>query len=198
MAKIVISIFIFIIATVGCSPVDSEDYASSKIVKVVDFELSPDENKIAFSAITPLGNTDIFVIDIDGTNLKKLTFKDRSPSNHIAKFFKKHKWRNFFEINMDSPKWTKEGRIAFCEEITRHLITGVNTASLIQRTIEFDGSKKRIKNEEDEIVSRKPFDPINRPIISDQSKKHKKKIFLEDGIIWVLSYSKASPKKLIQ
>jgi len=198
MARIALSIFIFITVIVGCTPVDSEDYAKSRIVKVIDFELSPDEDKIAFSAITLVGNTDIFVIDIDGANLKKLTFKDRSPSNHIAKFFKKHKWRNFFEINMYSPEWTKEGRIAFCEEITRHHITGVNTAGLIQRTIEFDGSKKRIKTEEDEIARRKPFDPINRPIITDQSEKHKKKIFLEDGILWVLNYDKPSPRKLIQ
>ena len=198
MARIALSIFIIVVVVAGCAATSGKDYAKSRIVKVVDFELSPDEDKIAFSAITPVGNTDIFVIDIDGTNLKKLTFKDRSPSNHIARFFKKHKWRNFFEIDLHSPEWTKGGRIAFCEEITRHHITGVNTAGLIQRTIEFDGSKKRIKTEEDEIARRKPFDPINRPIISDQSEKHKKKIFLEDGILWVLNYDKASPRKLIQ
>ena len=198
MARIALSIFIIVVVVAGCAATSGKDYAKSRIVKVVDFELSPDEDKIAFSAITQVGNTDIFVIGIDGTNLKKLTFKDRSPSNHIARFFKKHKWRNFFEIDMHSPEWTREGRIAFCEEITRHHITGINTAGLIQRTIESDGSKKLIKTEEDEIVRRKPFDPINRPIIFDRSDKHKKKIFLKDGILWVLNYDKASPRKLIQ
>lgn len=198
MARIALSIFILVVVVVGCAATTDENYAKSRITNVVDFELSPDEDKIAFTAITPVGNTDIFVIDIDGTNLKKLTFKDYSPSNHIARFFKRHKWRNFFEIDMHSPEWTKEGRIVFCEEITKHHMTGINTAGLIQRTIESDGSKKRIKTEKDEVVRRKSFDPINRPIISDQSEKHKKKIFLENSTLWVLNYGEVNPRKLIQ
>jgi hypothetical protein len=104
----------------GCAKTD-------KIIKVIDFELSPGEDKIAFTALTPIGNTDIWVVDIDGGNLKKLTFKGLSPSNHAAVFFKKHKWRNFFEIDMHSPEWTKDRRIVFCQEITKHDMWGTHT-----------------------------------------------------------------------
>lgn len=185
-------IVIFSVLIYGCHQ------GPAQIVKVTDFQLSPDEDKIAFSAITPVGNSDIWVVNIDGTDLKKLTFKDQSPSNHIARFFRKHGWRNFYTIDMRSPEWTKEGRIVFCEDITRYHIYGVNNAGLRYLTIKTDGTDKRIKTDKDEIVRVKPFDLINRPIISDQSEKYKKKIFLKDGILWVLNFGEANPKKLIQ
>lgn len=192
--KLNICVLIFCIFFIGCAKVaDSKD-----IVKIIDFELSPDENKIAFSASTPVGNTDIWVVDIDGSNLKKLSFKDHSPSNHIARFFKKHKWRNFYVIDMSAPEWTKDGRIAFCEEITQYQNTGIRTAAVAYQTMKTDGSDKRPKTQKDEIVRRKPFDPINRAIISEESKKNKKKFFLTDGILWVLDYEKSNPEKLIR
>jgi hypothetical protein len=164
----------------------------------VDFELSPDEDKIAFSAVTTVGNTDIWVININGTNLKKLTFKDRSPSNHVARFFKKHKWRNYYEIDMHSPEWIKDGRIAFCEEITNHHVSGIRTVGLIYWTIKPDGSEKRRKRDTDQIVRRRPFSPIHSFELSDQSEKYKKKIFLKDTTLWFLDYGETIPKKLIQ
>jgi len=171
---------------------------SNGILSIIDFEISPDEDKIAFTARGQLGNADIWVVNIDGTGLKKLTFKDRSPSNHLARFFRKHKWRNFYEIDMHSPEWTKDGRIAFCERITKHHIYGVSTVGLRYWTIKPDGTDKKIKTPQDEIVQRKPFDPINRAVISDQSERHKKKIFLKDGILWYLDFGESSPKKLVQ
>ncbi len=101
---------ILCIILTGCSR-EPAGYSGKDIVKIVSFELSPDESKIAFSALTLIGNTDIWVKDLDGKNLKKLTFQDRSPTNRIAKFFKKHNWKNFFEIDMISPEWTASGRI---------------------------------------------------------------------------------------
>ncbi|MFC1621581.1 TolB family protein [Candidatus Omnitrophota bacterium] len=169
-----------------------------QIVKIIDFELSPDEDKIAFAAITPIGNSDIWVVDIDGTNLKKLTFKDRSPSNHVARFFKKRKWRNFYEVDIHSPLWTSDGRIAFAEETTRHHATGINIAGLTQRTIKPDGSDKRKKTDKDEIVRREPLSPIRSFEISDYSEKHRKKFFLKDDILWVLDLNETTPKKLVQ
>jgi Tol biopolymer transport system component len=181
----------------SCRYVSYESDLKSRIVKVTDFEISPDESKIAFSALTPVGNSDIWVVNIDGTGLKKLTFKDWSPSNHIAKFFKKRGWRNFFEINMHSPEWTKEGRIMFCEEITRYHSYGANSAGLRYLTMEINGDGKRIKTNNDQIAKRKPFDLVNRSIISDYSDRHKKKIFLKDNILWILDYKETNPKKLI-
>ena len=181
-------------AVPGCA----KAFDKTDIVKIVDFELSPDEEKIAFAAVTPAGNTDTWVVDINGTNLKKLTFKDRSPTNNLARFFKKRKWRGFYEIDVHSPLWTSDGRVFFCEEITSHHATGIKTVDLIQWTIKPDGTKKREKTDKDKVVRRKPFDPINRPIISDQSEKHKKKIFLKDGVLWVLNYDETSPRKLVQ
>lgn len=166
--------------------------------KVVDFELSPDENKVAFSATTPTGNTDIWVVDIDGKNLRKITHKDRSPTNKIARFFRKRKWRNFFKIDVHSPSWTTDGRIVFCEEITRHHAHGINSLALRYWTTKPDGSDKSIKKDTDKISARRPFDPINRAIISDQSGKNKKRIILKDGILWTQDYGKSNLKKLIQ
>ncbi|MBU3911371.1 MAG: hypothetical protein KKD90_02160 [Candidatus Omnitrophica bacterium] len=171
---------------------------ASQIVKVTDFELSPDEDKVAFSAITPIGNSDIWVVNIDGTDLKKLTFKDRSLSNHIARFFKNHKWRNFCRIDMHSPEWTRDGRITFCEEITRHHATGIYTKGLIYWTIKPDGEDKRPKNNTDDIVRRNPLSPIHNFELSDLSEKHNKKIFLKDDILWVLGEGETTPKSLIQ
>ena len=196
MAKAACWVVVIAIILAGCAAATPD--ARGQIVKIVDFELSPDEDKIAFSALTPIGNTDVWVVDIDGTNLKKLTFKDRSPSNHVARFFKKRKWRNFYEVDMHSPEWTKGGRIAFCEEITRHHETGVNTAGLIYRTIKPDGTDRRYKTDNDEIVRRKPFDPIHSFELSDQSEKHKKKIFLQDSTLWFLDFGETTPKKLIE
>jgi len=170
----------------------------SDIIKVTDFELSPDEEKIAFAAVTPVGNTDIWVVNIDGTGLKKLTFQDHSPSNHIARFFKKRKWRNFYEIDACFPEWTTDGRIMFREEITKHHNFGVNTYGLVYRTIKPDGTDKKSKIKKDKLADKGPFDPINRAILSDYSEKHKKKIFLKEGIAWVLDYGKDKPEKLIQ
>jgi len=194
MGRLVFLAVLFTVLVAGCG----QHYDASDIAKVVDFEISPDEEKIAFSASTRVGNTDIWVIDIDGTNLKKLTFKDRSPSNHIARFFKKRKWRNFFRADMHSPEWTRNGRIAFCEEIIRHHTMGVKTVGMLQWTINPDGSDKKTKTDRDEIARRRSFDPINRAIISDQSDKYKKRIILKEGILWVLDYGEVNPKKLIQ
>jgi hypothetical protein len=178
----------------GCIRIDD----SKGIVKIVDFQISPDEDKIAFSAITPAGNIDIWVIDIDSTNLKRLTFKDRSPSNHMARFFKKHKWRNFYEIDMHSAAWTKDGRIMFCQELTEHHKWGIRTVSSIYWTIKPDGTDKKRSTSRDEAAQRRPFDPINSPDISDFSEKHKKKIFIKDDTLYVLGDGSTTPKRLIR
>ncbi|MBU4590138.1 MAG: hypothetical protein KKG01_04355 [Candidatus Omnitrophica bacterium] len=193
MIRVGLYIILLGVVVSGCAQVGD----GARIVKIVDFEISPDEDKVAFSALTPVGNTDIWVVDIDGSNLKKLTFKDRSPSNHIARFFKKHKWRNFFRVDMHSPGWTKDRRIAFCEEITKHHTRGINTVAIRRLTIRPDGSDKKIKTDKDKITQRRPFDPINRPEVSDYSKKHETKIFLRDNTLWVLKNGETNPKKLI-
>lgn len=189
-----IAIFLFI---AGCS--SGRDVArKDDIVKIVDFELSPDEEKIAFTAVTPVGNTDIWVVDIDGTDLRKLTFKDRSPSNHIARFFKKRKWRNFFEVDMHSPKWTQDNKITFCQELTKHDKWGMHTVSLRYWAIISDGTNRMLKREEDKVVRRKPFSPIREFELSDYSDKYKKKIFLKDDTLWFLDSGETNPEKLIQ
>lgn len=180
----------------GCS--GAVNYSKNDIVKITDFELSPDEAKIAFSAITPVGNFDIWVVDIDGKNLKKLTFQDSSPTNHIAKFFKKRRWRNFFEIDMISPKWTTDGRISFCQELSKSDMWGTRTVNFMFWIINSDGTNKKSKKDEDKILQRRPFDPINRAEISDRSDKHKKKILLKNDDLWVLKDGEISPTKLIQ
>ncbi|MBU4312950.1 MAG: hypothetical protein KJ706_09560, partial [Candidatus Omnitrophica bacterium] len=149
-------------------------------------------------ALTPVGNTDIWVVDIDGSNLKKLTFKDRSPSNHIARFFKKHKWRNFFEIDMRFPEWTRDGRIMFCQKLTRHDMNGVRTVSLRYWTMDSEGKDKRPKREEDKIFQQKPFGPINRYKTSERSEKYGRKIYLKDDTLWILDNGETTPEKLIQ
>jgi len=69
-------------------------------------------------------------------------YTKKEAFDRTVNFFKKHKWRNFFEIDMHSPKWTRDGKIAFCEETTRHHTTGINTARLIQRTIRSNGTER--------------------------------------------------------
>lgn len=178
----------FIVIITGCS-FSPANYSKNDIIKITDFELSPDEGKIAFSAITPVGNLDIWVVGIDGKNLRKLTFKDHSPSNHIARFFKKHKWVNYFEIDMSSPKWTSDGRIAFCQKLTKSDIWGPHTLSLMFWTIKPDGTERK---------PIKPFEPVNRFEASFDSQKYKKKIFLKYGTLWYLNYGEVSPTRLIQ
>lgn len=189
----VILIAIFIAGCVGIEEAKKED-----IIKITDFALSPDEEKIAFAAVTPVGNTDIWVIDIDGANLKKLTFKDRSPSNHIARFYKRRKWRNFFKIDMHTPEWTRDGRIAFSQELTKYHRWGIDTVSIRYWTIKSDGSEKKGMIDNDRIVTKGPSGPINRYKTYEEAKRHKKKIFLRDGTLWTLDQGEASPKKLIQ
>jgi len=178
----------------GCG--GAVNYSKSDIVKITDFELSPDESKIVFSAITPVGNLDIWVVDIDGKNLKKLTFQDRSPTNHIAKFFKKRRWRNFFEIDIISPKWTTDGRISFCQELSKSDMWGTRTVNFMFWTINSDGTNK--KSKKDKVVQKEEPSPIRTFKISGLSDKHKKEIFLKYDTLWYLNYGETTPKKLIQ
>jgi len=197
MLKLALRVIIFGAFIAGCAN-QQVNYAKKDIVKITDFKLSPDEEKIAFSAVTPVGNLDIWVIDIDGKNLKKLTFQDRSPTNHIAKFFKKHRWKNFFEIDMISPKWTTDGRILFCQELSKSDMWSTRTVNYMFWTINSDGTNKKPKTDKDKILQRKPFDPINRAEISARSDKHKKKILLKNDDLWILRDGITSPQKLIQ
>ena len=176
---------ILCIILTGCSR-EPAGYTGKDIVKIVSFELSPDESKVAFSALTPTGNTDIWVKDLDGKNLKKLTFQDCSPTNRIAKFFKKHNWKNFFEIDMISPEWTADGRISFCQKLSKIDSWGEHAVNFIFWTINPDGTDKRPKTEKDKISQRKTFDPINRAEIIGRSEKYKKKILLKDGNLSIL------------
>jgi hypothetical protein len=196
MSNLAIAAVIFCVFITGCDS-ETASYARKDIVKIADFRLSPDEEKIAFSAVSLVGNLDIWVIDIDGKNLKKLTFQDHSPVNQIAKFFRKHRWKNFFEIDMCYPEWTNEGRIEFCQKLTRYDMWGPNIISMRFWTINPDGTGKKPKTTEDRIFQRKPFDPINRAEISEYSNKHKKKIFIKDNNILILDSESAAPLKLI-
>ncbi len=180
----------------GCS--GAVNYSKNDIVKITDFELSPDEAKIAFSAITPVGNFDIWVVDIDGKNLKKLTFQDRSLTNHTAKFFKKRRWRNFFEIDMISPKWTTDGRISFCQELSKSDMWSTRTVNYMFWTINSDGTNKKSKTDKDKVVQKEEPSPIRTFKISDLSDKHKKEIFLKYDTLWYLNYGEGTPKRLIQ
>jgi len=197
MLRVVLGVAILAAIIAGCvgSPAV---YTKNDIVKITDFELSPDEERIAFSAITPVGNLDIWAVDIDGKNLRKLTFQDHSPTNHIARFFKKRKWRNFFEIDMHYPDWTLDGKITFCQELTKYDIWGPNTVSLRFWTIKSDGTEKKPKTDKDKIYQKKPFDPIHRAEISDRSEKHKLTILLKNDYLWTLKDEEGTPKRLIQ
>lgn len=196
MLRIALGIIILGIITGGCN--GAVNYSKSDIIKITDFELSPDESKIAFSAVTPVGNMDIWVVDIDGKNLKKLTFQDSSPTNHIAKFFKRHRWRNFFEIDMISPRWTAGGRILFCQELSKSDMWSTRTVNYMFWTINPDGTDKKSKKDEDKILQRRPFDPINRAEISDHSDRYKIKILLKNNDLLILKDGETSPQRLIQ
>ena len=166
----------------GCS-LESHRHTAKDIIKITDFELSPDEEKVAFSAMAPVGNLDIWVIDIDGKGLKKLTFQDHSPTNHIARFFKKHHWADYFEIDMCSPKWTDNGRIAFCQELTKYEMWGPRTISRRFRTIKPDGTDKRPQVESDRVIKEKPSANI--------------KVLLRNGNLWILKDGEVTPERLI-
>jgi len=176
----------------------SDSYDKNYIVKIFDFELSPDEEKIAFSALTPIGNTDIWVVDINGKNLKKLTFKDRSASNHIARFFKKYKLNDYFEIDMHSPKWTKDGRILFCQKLSRHTLWDVYTVKLKNLTIRPDGTGAKAATSADEPTKKEIRGPVNIFKAFELSEKHKKKIFLRDNNLWYSDENNSVPRLLIQ
>ena len=193
MTRLLFCIIIFGVV-VGCM----QSYDATRVVKVIDFEISPDEDKVAFSALTPVGNSDIWVVDIDGTNLKKITFKDYSPSNRIARFFRKHNWRNFFEIDMRFPVWTKDGRIAFCQKLTKHDVQGVHIVSLRFWTINTDGGDKRLETDKDKSAQKRPSGLISKYKTSERSEKHGKNVYLKDDILWILDDGNSTPKKLIQ
>ena len=185
--KFLLYLAILVLAVSGCA----KTFDKADIVKIVDFELSPDEEKIAFAAVTPVGNTDIWVVDIGGTNLKKLTFKDNSPTNHLARFFKKQKWRNFYEVNMCTPRWTKDGDVSFCQKLTKHNIWGVRISNLRYLTVKPDGTQKRPTIE-------KPQGPVNRYRRSERSEKHNKEILRKEGALWFLDDGESAPERLIQ
>jgi len=50
----------------------------------------------------------------------------------------------------------------------------------------------------DGITQNHSFKPVNRYKISEYSNKHKKKIYLKDGILWVFAEGNNPPKELIQ
>lgn len=197
MPRLALCAMIFGLIIIGCSH-DPDRYTAKDIVKITNFELSPDESKIAFSAITPVGNLDIWVVDIDGKNLKKLTFQDRSLTNYTAKFFKKRRWRNFFEIDMISPKWTTDGRISFCQELSKSDMWSTRTVNFMFWTINSDGTNKKPKTDKDKVVQKEEPSPIRTFKISDLSDKYKKEIFLKYGTLWYLNYGETTPKRLIQ
>ena len=187
MAKAAALLIVVTVIICGCG-VQPAKYTKSDILKITDFELSPDEEKIAFSAITPIGNLDVWIVDIDGKNLKKLTFQDRSPTNHIAKFFKKRHWANYFEIDMHSPKWTDNGRIAFCQELTKYEMWGPRIISKRFKTIRPDGTDKKPQTSLDKIIK----------VENDYSEKHKLTILLKNNSLWILKDGEVAPKRLIQ
>lgn len=197
MLKLALRAIIFSVFLAGCAN-QQVNYTKKDIVNIADFELSPDEEKIAFSAATPVGNLDIWVIDIDGKNLKKLTYEDRSPTNHIAKFFKKRHWANYFEIDMRSPRWTDKGRIAFCQVLTKYEMWGPRIVSKRFRTIKLDGTDKKPQTESDKIIKEEQSSHINKFKFSDRSEKHKIAILLKNDYLWVLKDGETTPKRLIQ
>jgi len=181
----------------GCSH-EPDEYAAKDIVKITDFEFSPDESKIAFSAITPIGNLDIWVVDLDGKNLKKLTFQDRSPTNRIAKFFKRCHWRNFFEIDMHYPKWTNDGRVVFCQQLSKTDMWSTHTVSIRYWTINPDGTDKKPQTDSDKIIQRGQPAPVNKFKFSDRSEKYKVKILLKNDDLLILKDGEIALKRLIQ
>ena len=197
MLRIALYAVIFGVIMKGCAD-QAPRYTKEDIVKIADFELSPDESKIAFSAATPVGNLDIWVVNIYGKNLKKLTFEDHSLTNHIAGFFKKYHWANYFEIDMHSPKWTRDGRIAFCQELKKYEMWGPRTVSKRFRTIKPDGTDKKPQTDLDKVVKQESPIRINRFKFSSRSEKNKITILLKNDDLWVLRDGETSPEKLIQ
>lgn len=197
MLRLTLGAAIFCVILTGCGQ-GPYIYTKKDIVKITNFELSPDEEKIAFSASNPAGNMDIWVVGIDGNSLKKLTFQGSSLTNLIARYFKRHKWKNFFEVDMISPEWTADGRIVFCQELSKTDMWSRRVVNYMFWTINPDGTDKRSKKDKDKVLQRKPFDPINRAEVLDQSVRHNKKILLKDGYLWVLKEGDTSPIKLIQ
>ena len=172
--------------------------ARYEIVKVVDFELSPDEERIAFSAITPTGNLDIWIVDIDGKNLKKLTFQHRSATNRIAKFFKKHHWRNYFEIDMRYPKWTADGRIVFCQQLSKIDPFGCRAVSRRYWTISPNGADKRPQKDSDKIFQKEQPQAVNKFKFTDRSEKHKLSIILKNDSLWILKDGDTAPNNILR
>lgn len=198
MPKPALAAVFFCIIITGCSSRLPTDYVKRDILKIADFELSPDQEKIAFSAITPVGNLDIWVVDVDGKNLRKLTFQDSSPTNRIAKFFKKHRWRNFFEIDMNCPKWTEDGRIAFCQRLSKTDNWSGRTVSRRYWTINSDGTDKRPQADPYKITKEQRYHPLNKFKFSARSEKYKMNILLKNNDLWVTRDGAAGPQKLIQ
>lgn len=194
---VVIFTLIFSLFIGGCGE-KGHRYTKEDIVEITDFELSPDEERIAFSAITPVGNLDIWVIDIDGKNLRKLTFKDSSPSNHIARFFKKHHWADYFEVDMSSPKWTKDGRIIFRETLSKTERWGPRDIWYRIWTIKPDGTDKRLRTDKDEFDRKKPLGTLNTYRVYERSEKYKRKIFVDFGRLWYLDDGENVPKRYIR
>jgi len=197
LLKLVLWAVIFGVILMGCGR-KAVNYTKNDIVKITDFELSGDEEKIAFSAITPAGNLDIWVIDISGKNLKKLTFQDRSPTNRIASFFKKYHWRNFFEIDMCYPKWTCNGRIAFCQQLSKTDAWSAYTVSRRYWTIYPDGTDKKPQTDLDKIVKREQSSHINKFQSQGRSEKYRLKFLLKNDNLWILKDGEVTPKRLIQ
>ena len=197
MLRAALYLVIFGVIMGGCAS-QAASYTKNDIVKITDFELSPDESKVAFSAVTPVGNLDIWVVNIDGKNLKKLTFEDHSPTNHIARFFKKYHWANYFEIDMHSPKWTGDGRIAFCQELKKYEMWGPRTIGKRFRTIKPDGTDKKPQTDLDKVIKQGSPIHINRFKFSSRSDKNKVTILLKNDYLWILRDGEISPKKLIQ
>lgn len=197
MPRMVLGIIFLGIAMGSCG--GAVNHSKSDIVKIIDFELSPDESKIAFSAITPVGNLDIWVVDIDGKNLKKLTFQDRSLINRTAKFFKKYRWRNFFEIDMRYPEWTNEGRIVFCQQLSKSDAWSVRTVSRRYWTINpNNGADKKLQLDSDKIIRKRQPTLINKFKFSERSEKYKITILLKNDFLWTLKDEETSLERLIQ
>lgn len=197
MLKLVLRVVIFGVIIGGCAA-HQADYAKKDIVKIVDFELSLDEGKIVFSAITPTGNLDIWVVDINGENLRKLTYEDCSPTNRIAKFFKKHHWRNFFEIDMCYPGWTGSGRVIFCQRLLKTDTWSARTVSRIYWTINSNGTDKKRQTDLDKVIKSRQSSSLNKFKFSGQSEKYKVKILLKNDDLWILKDGATILQKLIR
>ncbi len=174
------------------------DYGGKEgIGEVLDFELSPDEGWVAFTARRFKGGSDLWTVGIDGKNLKRLTFSEYSIMNKVARFFEKRRWRGFLGISLHHPKWTTTGRIGFCQEISNYHIWGVGTVSEKYFTIKPDGTDKRPETDSDKYYRILPlFESMQTPQPM-YSQKFKRKIFLKEHVLWVLDDGETTPKQLI-